>query len=615
MCGIIGYVGEKDNAVDTLYSGLKKLEYRGYDSCGAAIFHRVGRDETPNPHIACWHHLGAPSDVDDLPNFDSTCGIAHTRWATHGDVSVKNAHPHWSCDKQVYAVHNGIVENSDQIKEALETNECGFYSETDSEVLVNLIAFHYRQDMSPIAAIKAALSEVEGTYGLGVIFRDKPDRMYAAKRSSPLILGVGDGEYYLSSDANALPPHITKVSYLEDGDIISVSKDEFVLYNLSGKKIDVLQQTKKIKIRKQSTSLGSYNCFMEKEIFEQGDSIRDTMRGRFNSDFSSVVLGGITPEKDIKRFLFLGCGTAYHAALLGKYFMENIAKIPASAEISSEYKYKNNPTEEGTLVVAMSQSGETIDTLSALKEAQDKGLDTIAITNTVMSSIARQVPEGIYQRVGPEISVASTKAFTSQVTLLLMLAIAFGRKNNLSPLESKRYVQQLRFLPEQIENTLDMTKEPASKLAGLFQMVPSISFLGRQYMYPMALEGALKLKELAYIQTIGYPSGEIKHGPIAAVESRSPCFFVAPEESLKEKNILTMKEIKSRRGTVILFKQKGQNIPKDCYDYCVDLPKAKDFILPILAAIPLQLFSLYVAQKKGLNIDKPRNLAKSVTVE
>ena len=607
MCGIIGYVGKKDNAVDTLYSGLKKLEYRGYDSCGAAIFHCEA--------IVHWHHLGAPSDVDDIPDFKSTCGIAHTRWATHGDVSTKNAHPHQSCDKQVYIVHNGIIENSDQIKEALETDECGFYSETDSEVLVNLIAFHYRQDMSPIDAIKAALKEVEGTYGLGIIFRDEPDRMYAAKRSSPLILGVGEGEYYLSSDANALPPHITKVSYLEDGDIISVSKDEFILYNLSGKKIDDLRQTKKIKIRKQSTSLGRHSCFLEKEIFEQADSIRDTMRGRFNSDFSSVVLGGITPEKDIKRFLFLGCGTAYHAALLGKYFMENIAKIPASAEISSEYKYKNNPTEKGTLVVAMSQSGETIDTLSALKEAQDKGLDTMAITNTVMSSIARQVPEGIYQRVGPEISVASTKAFTSQVALLLMLAIAFGRKNNLSTLESKRYVQQLRFLPEQIENTLEMTKKATSRLAGLFQNIPSVCFLGRQYMYPMALEGALKLKELAYIQTIGYPSGEMKHGPIASVESRSPCFFIAPEESLKEKNILTMREIKSRKGTVVLFKQEGQKIPKDCYDYHVDLPKAKDFILPILAAIPLQLFSLYMAQKKGYNIDRPRNLAKSVTVE
>jgi glucosamine--fructose-6-phosphate aminotransferase (isomerizing) len=610
MCGIIGYVGDGKSAVSALYAGLKKLEYRGYDSCGVAAF-----DESHS--VSYWRHLGAPSEVLDAPILSSSCGIGHTRWATHGAVSIKNAHPHWSCDEQVYVVHNGVIENCDEIKNSLENQDCRFYSETDTEALVNLIAFYYRNqtEKDHVSAISAALKDVEGTYGLAVLFKDCPDTIFAVRRSSPLILGVNDNEHYISSDANALPADINRVVYLEDGDIASVKKDSFSICDLDNKCVDVFRKTKKIKIRKQHHSLGRFSTFLEKEIFEQPDAIRDTTRGRFGEDFSSVVLGGISSVAEVKRVLFLGCGTAFHAGYLGKYYMENIAKIPASVEISSEYKYKNNPTEDGTLVVAISQSGETIDTLSAVKEAQSKGLETIAITNTVMSSIARQVDEGIYQRIGPEISVASTKALTSQVVLVLMLAISLARKNEMSALEAKKHIKFLRQLPDLISQTLLLSQKASYSWALKHQLIEDLTFLGRQYMYPVALEGALKVRELTYIPTIGYTSGEMKHGPLASIDGRSHCVFLAPQKSLQDKNTLTMKEIKARGGKILLIKQRDQQFPEDSYDEIINIPQAPDYLLPVLSMVPLQLISLYLAQAKNLNIDKPRNLAKSVTVE
>ena len=610
MCGIIGYVGEGKGAVNALYNGLKKLEYRGYDSCGVAAFNEAN-------DVSYWRHLGAPSEVSDVPTLSSGCGIGHTRWATHGVVSIKNAHPHWSCDEQVYVVHNGVVENCEEIKSSLQNEDCLFYSETDTEALVNLIAFYYRHqtEEDPIAAISAALKEVEGTYGLAIIFKNIPDVIFAVRRSSPLVLGVKDNEHYISSDTNALPSDIDRVVYLEDGDIARVCRDSFSIYDLDNKCMDVFRQTKKIKIRKQHHSLGSYSTFLEKEIFEQPDAIRDTTRGRFGEDFSSVVLGGVSSVENVKRVLFIGCGTAFHAGYLGKYYMENIAKIPASVEMSSEYKYKNNPTEDGTLVVAISQSGETIDTLSAIKEAQAKGLESIAITNTVMSSIARQVEEGIYQRVGPEISVASTKAFTSQIVLVLMLSILLARKNGMSVLEAKKHVKYLRRLPDLVNQSILLSQDVVRGWAYKYQMLKDLTFLGRQYMYPIALEGALKVRELAYIPTIGYTSGELKHGPLASIDSRSNCMFLAPQKGLQEKNILTMKEVKARGGMIMLIKQTNQEFPEDSYDEVVNIPEAPDYLLPMLSIIPLQLFSLHLAQAKRLNVDKPRNLAKSVTVE
>ncbi len=599
MCGIIGYIGKNNNAIDTLYSGLIKLEYRGYDSCGAAIF-------TSNNSIIHWNHLGAPSEVSDLPELDSNCGIAHTRWATHGDVSLKNAHPHSSKNKNLHLVHNGVIENCDQIKIELSKYDYSFYSETDTEILANLINFYYEQNNTPLDSVKKALNKIEGTYGLAIIFKEEPNKIYIAKRSSPLIVGVSNNEYYVASDTNALPPNIDKVCYLDDGDIASISDEEgFVIHN-TNKQI----KFQDAQINSEDINLNNYSCYLEKEIFEQANAIRNTTSGRIKD---SVIFGGLNFNKKINRVLFLGCGTAYYAGLLGKYYIENIAKIPASVEISSEYRYKNNPTEEGTLVVAITQSGETIDTLHALKEAQNKGLDTIAITNTVMSSIARQVPQGIYQRIGAEISVASTKAFTSQITLLLMLSIYLGERNNLSKLEIRKYIGQIKLLPSLIEKTLNNSSQ-IKELSEKYNNY-DINFLGRQYMYPIALEGALKLKELAYINTSAYSSGEIKHGPIASVNENFLCVFIAPEENLLDKNILTMKEVKSRGGKILLISREGYSIPDDCYDDLIELPKAEDFTLSILAVIPLQLFAMNIAKLKGFNVDKPRNLAKSVTVE
>lgn len=611
MCGIFGYIGG-ERASDKIYSGLEKLEYRGYDSSGVVVFDKETEQLT---HA---HYLCAPSKVEHrhaLP--DSNCAIGHTRWATHGSVKLENCHPHRSCDDSVFLVHNGVIENADEIKQGLENQDCLFYSETDTEALVNLISFYYNDssEKDPLYAINRALKEVEGTYGLAIVFKGLPDTIFVVKRSSPLIIGLNKDESYVSSDITALPIDVEKVVYLEDGDVARVTKGAFKVYDANNNQFDNRRTAIKVKIPKRDKNKGDFSTFLEKEIFEQPSSIRESIRGRFDQDYESVVLGGINTDKDIKRVLFIGCGSAYNAGLTGKYFMEKVAKIPASVEISSEYKYKNNPTEDGTLVVALSQSGETADTLAALKEAQDSGLDTIAITNTVMSSIARQVDEGIYQRVGPEVSVASTKAFTSQLTLGLMLSILIGRKNTLSVLESKRMISYLRRLPSLIDETLSLCKQQCHKLGVHYSMIKEMTFLGRQYMYPIALEAALKVRELSYINTIGYASGEMKHGPLASIGNLSRCVFLAPQECLKDKNITSMRELKSRGADITLIKQKHQKFPDDCYDTAVNISKAPEYLLPILATIPMQLLGLNMAQSRNLNVDQPRNLAKSVTVE
>jgi len=605
MCGIIGYTGGNGDAESVLKQGLKSLEYRGYDSCGIAL--------TTDSNIEINKAIGCTKNLS-LSNLGSSCGIGHNRWATHGKVNLENAHPHSSLNQQVVLVHNGVIENSEEIKDFLVNKNYTFQGETDSEILVNLIEYYYRRDLTPTKAIKLAIDDVVGTFGLAILFRDKPETIYGLRRSSPLVLGVGENEHFLASDANALPYQIDKVVYLDDGQLVILNKKKFAIKNLSSDKdLEGLSKIKKIKKRKNDTELGEYSCFMEKEIHSQPSSIRDSITGRFNEDFSCIKFGGINLNK-INRVVFLGCGTAYYAGLLGKYYMENIAGIPASVEFSSEYKYKNNPTEQGTLVVALSQSGETIDTLEAIKEAQNKNLQAIAITNVVSSSIARQVEEGIYQRIGPEISVASTKAFTSKATLLLMLAVQLGRHHNISPLESIGYIKQIRRIPELVEQTLEHRDE-IRELAAKLQLYDVMDFLGRQYMYPIALEGALKLKEITYMDSHAYASGEIKHGPLALVRDGRAIFFLASQASLKDKNISNMKEIAARGADTYLVKQKSQEFPEDTYSEALNIPNCPDYISPILSVIPLQLFSMYTAQFKGKNVDRPRNLAKSVTVE
>ena len=609
MCGIVGYIGKDYSGSKKIHQGLKNLEYRGYDSCGMAI------SNDKNNKIENFKSLG---DSDNLLKFKiptSKMGIGHTRWATHGSVCVDNAHPHISHDRQVYLVHNGVIENSDEIKKYLKSEGLTFYGETDSEVLVNLISYNYKKHKpcTHIEAIKKSLRQVEGTYGLAIIFKNDKTVVYGAKRSSPLIVGVGDKENFLASDKNALPPHIKRVVYLKDEQIVSISDTDFkVFYLNSNNSLNGYSLLKEVENDYYKIDKGNFSSFMEKEIFEQAKSIENTFVGRLTSE--EVKLGGIDLNKNINRFLFLGCGTAYHAGLMGKYFMENIARIPSVVEHSSEYKYKTSPFDENVFAVALSQSGETIDTIGAIKEAQSKNINTMAITNVVMSSLARLVPEGIYQRIGPEISVASTKAFTSQLTLLLMLSIAAGRKRNMSILQSCKYISEIKNIPNLINATLQL-KSKIQRLASIFYQFDSIDFLGRQYMYPLAMEASLKLKELTYINSHAYAAGELKHGPLATVYEGKPFFFLAPQESLKEKNISNIKEIKARGGNIILLKQKGQNFPRDCFDEVIEVPKAPSYILPIISAIPLQMFAMYMAQKKGLNVDKPRNLAKSVTVE
>ena len=591
MCGIFGYVGNK-TAYTEVYDGLKKLEYRGYDSCGISVI-----DKSKFRTIK---KVGGPEELKHRSKSKATIGIGHTRWATHGTVSVRNAHPHISHDKTIALVHNGVVENCNRFDYELK-------SDTDSEVIANLIADEYSLDLGK--AVSKALEKIEGTYGIAVMHRDHPDTIVAARRGSPLVIGIHNGETYIASDTYALPPEISRVVYLEDGQIATITAESLCI---SKAEKTINPRVADIHHRYQGSSKEGHTTFLEKEIREQPTAIRNAMRGRFNKDFTDVKFGGIKLRKKVRRVLFLGCGTAYHAGLVGKYLMESIANVPATVEYASEYKYKNNPTEDGTLIVAISQSGETLDTITAIEEAQSHNRMVISITNVVASSIARLTAMGIYQHAGPEISVASTKAFTSQLTILIMLAIFIGRKHNLSRVQAKRYISQLRRLPSLVEKTLECSEE----VRGLaIRYGEILSFLGRQLMYPIAIEGSLKLKELAYLDCHGYPAGEIKHGPLASIGHHSNVLYLAPQKELFDKNVSNMKELKARHSRVILITQEGLDFPKDTYDRVVYIPKCSDILQPILAVIPLQYLSLHMAQKHEYSVDRPRHLAKSVTVE
>ena len=601
MCGIFGYIGTKA-AYEEVYTGLKKLEYRGYDSCGISVIEK-NKFKTVKK-------VGGPEKLKGKSRSKSTIAIGHTRWATHGIVNTKNAHPHISCDGSIALVHNGVVENSD-------TFDCERKSDTDSEVIANLIAIEYNVGSITLGkAVELAVDKIDGTYGIAAIHREDPSTIVVARRGSPLVIGISkdETETYIASDTYALPSDILRVIYLEDEEVATISSD-----NLSIRRADKDVRLRISTIRHNRDNSTSYsklnfNTYLEKEIREQPTAIRNAMRGRFSKDYSEVKFGGIKFRKKVRRVLFLGCGTAYHAGLVGKYLMENIAGIPASVEYSSEYKYKNNPTEDGTLIVAISQSGETIDTISAVEEAQSHDRMVISITNTVASSLARLTKMGIYQYAGQEVSVASSKAFTSQLTLLVMLAIYIGRKHNLSKIASKRYISQLRRLPALVERTIDCSSFIKS-MSVKWRLASAMAFLGRQLMYPIAIEGALKMKELAYLECHGYPAGELKHGPLAAIGFHATCVYLAPQRELYEKNLSNMREIKARDSRIIVITEEGLDFPKDVYDNIMYLPKAPEILQPILAVIPLQFFSMHIAQDKKYDVDRPRHLAKSVTVE
>ena len=617
MCGIVGYVG-KQKAVSVILEGLKRLEYRGYDSTGVAILQDSG--------ISIVKKVGRVANLSKEPaiaRLVGSTGIGHTRWATHGGVTEANAHPHLSSDGKFALIHNGVIENYSQMKVFLQSKGYTFKSETDTEVLCNLIAYHYAKEEKDASgqsafaeSVRKALRHVEGTYGIAVLCVDYPAELVAARKASPLILGVGEDEFIVASDAAALISRTKNVVYLKDGEIVHVSGGGFSLSNLD--QADVPAVMDKINWSIEDAELNGYAHFMEKEIFEQPQALENTMRGRFSEDGSTTLFGGLNLSaaefRQIDRFMFCACGTAWHACLVAEHLIERFARLPVEVDYASEFRYRNAPLDPATLFFVMSQSGETIDTLAALREAKRKGYRVLAINNVVGSSIAREADGGIYQHIGPEIGVASTKAFTSQLMLGAMVALYVARMRDMSFSDGVSYVQALKSAPDLVRKAL--TQAPKIKeIAKRYAHYSDFLFLGRLSLFPLALEGALKLKEISYIHAEGYPAAEMKHGPIALISERCPSVFFVPKGEIFNKIVSSMQEIKARKGPVIAVMTEGCELPPGLADEVILIPECHEAVLPIIASIPVQLLSYYIAVERGCDVDKPRNLAKSVTVE
>ena len=615
MCGIVGYIG-RDRAGSVILDGLKRLEYRGYDSSGIAVLTDGDIKQTKRTGRVIELETALGEDLG------GTLGISHTRWATHGDVTEANAHPHISSDDKIALVHNGVIENYVGMKKYLIDKGYQFSSQTDSEALCNLIAYHYEKEPEEadknrfLEAVRKSLRHVEGTYGIAVICTDAPGELIGARKGSPLILGLGKGENLLASDVNALAHCTQNVVYLNDNEVVHLTDDDFSITTVSSKSVEaVIHQ---VDWDTSAAELGDYAHFMEKEIFEQPTSLQNGMRGRFSDDASTAVFGGLNlnPQelRQIDRILFLACGTAWHSCLVAEYLIERFARIPVEVEYASEFRYRNAPLDKNTLVIAISQSGETIDTLGALREAKRKGYRTLAINNSVGSTIARESDGGIYQHAGPEIGVASTKAFTSQIMICAMLALYLGRLRDLSYGDGVDIVKALKAVPSQVEEILKQNDQ-IKALAKKYAKYDDCLFLGRQLMFPIALEGALKLKEISYIHAEGYPAAEMKHGPIALICEECPSVFLATSGEIFHKSLANVQEVKARKGKVICIATKDCDIPEGLVDDSVIVPECHEIVKPILMSIPIQLFSYHVALERGCDVDKPRNLAKSVTVE
>ena len=618
MCGIVGYVG-KAKAAPIILDGLKRLEYRGYDSAGVAILHngafqiakQKGRVE------------GLVKTIATNPSMIGSRGIGHTRWATHGGVTDANAHPHVSSDGKIALIHNGVIENFAAIKKFLLSKGFSFSSETDTEVLCNLIAYHFGKE-SPAASggsrllesVRKTLRHVEGTYGICVISIDCPDELIAARQGSPLILGVGQDELVIASDVSALVSRTQNVVYLNDGELVAINGNEFQITTLD--EIGVSPVIDQVDWTVEDAELGDFAHFMEKEIFEQPVSLENAMRGRFSEDSSTAIFGGLNVSagdlRAIDRLMFCACGTALHAGMVTEHLIERFARIPVECDHASEFRYRNSPLVPETLFFVISQSGETIDTLAGMREAQRKGFKVLAINNGVGSTIARQADGGIYQHAGPEVGVASTKAFTSQLLIGGMLALYLGRLRDMSFRDGVEIVQALKSAPDLVRKALQQAahiKEIACRYARFNDML----FLGRLELFPIALEGALKLKEISYIHAEAYPAAEMKHGPIALINEDCPSVFLVPKNEIFNKVVSSMQEIKARGGPIIAITTDDAELPEGLTDDVMVIPACHEGILPIVATIPLQLFSYYVAVERGCDVDKPRNLAKSVTVE
>ncbi len=620
MCGIIGYVGRRSSP-PILLEGLRRLEYRGYDSsglcvqtpAGLGIRKKVGRIDA-----------GLARECAARP-VDGTLGIAHTRWATHGAPSDENSHPHLDQEGRVAVVHNGVIENYQSIRDRLSAAGHVFHSETDTEVLAHLIGVHYAQvrareatrDLHPLAAaVMSALREVIGTYGIAVMASDAPGVMIGARRGSPLILGVGDHENFIASDASAIVAHTQQAVYLNDYDVITVTADDFKLANLGS---DTAQaQIRQIEFSPDAAEKGDFPHYMLKEIFEQPRTIENALRGRIDREELSARFGGLNLSlaelRAIDRVVIVACGTSWHAGLVGEYLFEEFAHLPTEVEYASEFRYRNAPIEKHTLVLAITQSGETADTLAGLRESRRRGHKVLALCNVVGSTIAREADGGIYLHAGPEIGVASTKAFTAQVSVLVLLALLMGRTRMLSAQRGAQIIKALEALPAQVESILARDAE-IKRIALKYAAAEDFFFLGRQYQFPVALEGALKLKEISYIHAEGYPAAEMKHGPIAMIDDRTPTVFLVPQDALYEKTLANVAEIKARKGPVIAIATEGDTEIRRKVEDVIEIPATLEPLVPLLAVIPLQLLAYHIAVARGCDVDKPRNLAKSVTVE
>jgi glucosamine--fructose-6-phosphate aminotransferase (isomerizing) len=611
MCGIVGYIGPKD-AYPILINGLKRLEYRGYDSAGIALI-----DEGFNVH-KCKGKVADLERIGASKTKSGNIGMGHTRWATHGEPNEVNAHPHSSCKNHFVLVHNGIIENYASIKRHLKSRGVTFTSDTDTEVLVNLIEHLYLEgDLSAELAILMALNKVEGAYGIVVACKDEPDKLFAARKGSPLVIGVGQGEYFLASDATPLVEHTQNVIYLNDEDFAVISRDRLVLRSLRN-------STHSPEIKELDLSIGEidkegFAHFMLKEIFEQPRAIQDTFRGRVLPDESGILLGGlhdVLPKLySAKRIIITACGTSWHAGLVGEYFFEELARVPVEVEYSSEFRYRNPIIHPEDIVLAISQSGETADTLAAIKLAKEKNATVLGICNVVGSSIARETHAGVYTHAGPEIGVASTKAFTAQVTVLIMMALMTGRNNG--TLSQERYEELIRELveiPVKLRKILEKDAE-ILEVARQFKDTNNAIYLGRGVFFPVALEGALKLKEISYVHAEGYPAAEMKHGPIALIDENMPVVVVAAKDQTLDKVVSNVQEIKARKGKVVAIVTEGDQEISRLADHVIEVPDSMPEFSVLLSVIPLQLLAYHIAVLRGCDVDQPRNLAKSVTVE
>lgn len=615
MCGIVGYIG-KDIAYDVMIQGLKRLEYRGYDSAGVAL-------EGADGEVRVYKSRGKVLNLEQTAAAGDTTGslgIAHTRWATHGEPNDINAHPHVSASGRFALVHNGTIENYAVLKKALAEHGYSFRSETDTEVLVQLIDYvQHSNGCSFAEAVREALLEVEGAYAIAVIERENPDLLIVARKSSPLVIGVGDGETFIASDATPIVGHTDRVVYLKDNEMAEIHRDGNINITAIDSKTPSKIDIQKLRLSLAQLEKGGYDTFMHKEICEQPQTLRDCVRGRITADCSRIVLSGVELHKDkfleAERITLIACGTSWHAALIGKRLLQDFCHLPVSVEYASEYRYGNPYVTGKDIVIAISQSGETADTLAAIQMAREKGAFVYGVTNVVGASIPRNTDAGTYIHVGPEIGVASTKAFTGQVTVLAMLALAVGQlRGTVDDATVKEVATALKAMPDIVEETLGCDPEVQS-LSRIFTYAHNFLYLGRGYNYPTALEGALKLKEISYIHAEGYPAAEMKHGPIALIDHEMPSVIIAPTDSLYEKIISNVQQVKSRGGAVVAIVSKGNTAMNDIADFCIEIPAVPECLTPIVASIPLQLLAYYIAVGKGKDVDQPRNLAKSVTVE